>query len=268
MKFLTEAELRTRFGLGQGSEIRLGADERLTPSAAEFVRTRNIRVITVTDDGAVAVVDKDGGEKRVNPLRIETETPGRTCVMCGQNVVKKPEGMTHLDATTLVPKTHPRIVLRGKIDAAIAATVVVQTQFDCKGKLPATLKLWLGDLRSWLGRIMRSEVTGEHLPELAMGEFTLEVIHAISHNPKKYVGHEHIVADETHGRNVALLNWLRAQVRELELAAVQTFETPEMTLTRSDIVEALNRLSSAIYVLMLLTLAAEQGKDISKVGAI
>lgn len=37
-------------------------------------------------------------------------------------------------------------------------------------------------------------------------------------------------------------------------------------MEREDILASLNRLSSAIYVLMLLTVVAESGRDISKVG--
>ena len=62
------------------------------------------------------------------------------------------------------------------------------------------------------------------------------------------------------GPNVALLNWLRAQAREVGVAYVQ------VGMEREDILASLNRLSSAIYVLMLLTVVAESGRDISKVG--
>jgi ethanolamine utilization cobalamin adenosyltransferase len=268
MTFLTEADLRQRFGLGTGCEIRLGPNERLTPAAAELARQRHIRVLSVATDGAVAVLDAKGEARKAgSPLRVETgQKPGRRCMLCHQQVDKKPEGLTHLDAETLVPKTHPRIALRGKLDAMIAAVVLVQTEFDAGGSLPARLKAWLGDLRSWLGYILRAEVTGEPLPELSMGELTLETIHAISHNPKKYVGHEHLVPDASHGPDVARLNWLRAMSREVELAAMQVFARPDLSVEREDLILALNRLSSAFYVLMLLTLSAQQGRDIEKVG--
>lgn len=268
MRFLTETDLRQRFGLGTGCEIRLGPTERLTPAAAELVRQRGIRVLSVADDGAVAVLGPQGEEKKArSPLRVESDRQlGKRCMLCGQQVEKKPEGLTHLDAETLVPKTHPRILLRGKLDTAIAAAVLTQAEFDAAGKLPAKLKAWLGDLRSWLGTILRAEVTGEPVPELSMGEMNLEAIHAISHNPKKYVGHEHLVPDAAHGPDVARLNCLRALVREVELAAMQAFARPDLSVEREDIVMALNRLSSAVYVLMLLTLSAGQGRDIEKVG--
>ena len=87
-----------------------------------------------------------------------------------------------------------------------------------------------------------------------------EAIRLVSHDPTKYLGQGHIVPDVALGPNVALLNWLRAQAREVEVAYVQ------VGMEREDILASLNRLSSAIYVLMLLTVVAESGRDISKVG--
>ena len=42
----------------------------------------------------------------------------------------------------------------------------------------------------------------------------------------------------------------RAQVREVELAAAEAF-TQENKIFRPDIIQALNRLSSAVYIMML-----------------
>ena len=49
-----------------------------------------------------------------------------------------------------------------------------------------------------------------------------------------------------HGLRVARLNGLRTQVRQTELEAARAF--PE---GREDIIRGLNRLSSAVYILML-----------------
>ncbi len=55
-----------------------------------------------------------------------------------------------------------------------------------------------------------------------------------------------------HGRDVALLNLLRGKVREAEVTAAQVFITPQFAVQRADILQALNRLSSAVYVMMIL----------------
>jgi ethanolamine utilization cobalamin adenosyltransferase len=50
---------------------------------------------------------------------------------------------------------------------------------------------------------------------------------------------------------MAQLNILRTQVRELELMAMDAFYVGEGKVEREDIIQALNRLSSLIYVLMV-----------------
>ncbi|WP_346804511.1 hypothetical protein [Klebsiella pneumoniae] len=57
---------------------------------------------------------------------------------------------------------------------------------------------------------------------------------------------------DRHGRDVALLNLLRGKVREAEVTAAQVFITPQFAVRRADIMQALNRLSSAVYVMMIL----------------
>ncbi len=264
MIFLTEDDLRVRFGLGRGGEIRLSPGERLTPAAWMLVRERRIRVLHVDAHGRVALADESGAGKRVAVLRTDAAGRfGKRCSQCGSTVQDKPEGLTHLDGETLVPKTHPRILLRGRLDSAIAALILAQTQYDPQNRLPQELKSWLADLRSWLGAILRSEVTGEPVSDLGMGDFTFAAIHAMSHNPDKLLGHDHLVPEAAHGPNVALLNFARAQTREVELAAASLEHPP-----RPDIVRALNRLSSALYVLMLCTRLAEQGKTLPRAGEI
>ncbi len=252
-RVLTEEDLRARFGLGQGSEIHLTTHERLSFEAQKMVDARGIRVLYVDDSGTVNVSKTDGSLQRVSALRTDTTTKsGRACSQCGTAVSKKPENLTHLNGEILVPKTHPRIVLRGKLDTLTASIVLVQTEFDAKQRLPKELSMWLGDLRSWVGAMLRAEVTEEPLPPLGMGNMDYEKIHTLSHQPLKHLGHDHIVPEAKHGFNVALLNRLRAEVREVELAVAS------MPESRADMVQALNRMSSAVYVLMLYTCLAEK----------
>ena len=54
MQYLTEQDLMARCGLGQGVELHLSPEERLTPSAQELVNNRKIRILIVSGDGRVA----------------------------------------------------------------------------------------------------------------------------------------------------------------------------------------------------------------------
>jgi ethanolamine utilization cobalamin adenosyltransferase len=74
-------------------------------------------------------------------------------------------------------------------------------------------------------------------------------LHERSHNPAKYFGLGHIRFHYKMGALAAGINELRTQAREAELAACRAFET-DNGLERPDIVKVLNRLSSALYVLM------------------
>lgn len=67
-----------------------------------------------------------------------------------------------------------------------------------------------------------------------------------------------MLPDVIYGPLIAKLNILRAQIRELELGAIQAFTDNTLHLvsadiTREDIVAGLNRLSSAVYVVMILS---------------
>lgn len=262
MKFITETYLREHFGLGHGTEITLPAQSKLTPSALQLLHERSIRVKFVDPQGRVFLPDLQQGasaRQPVHPLTGSKESPGKQCSLCHQDISDKPDTLTHLDEKTLVPKNHPRLCLRGKMDSVIAYTVLIQTTFDPERKFPK-LTRYLADIRSYLGHILRAEVTGEPVERLAMGEMDEEKIHHISHHPLQYFGHEHIVPAVEHGPRVAKLNYLRTMVREAELLAAGIYIDESFQVSRSDIIQGLNRVSSAVYVLMLMTLVSEQKK--------
>jgi ethanolamine utilization cobalamin adenosyltransferase len=71
-----------------------------------------------------------------------------------------------------------------------------------------------------------------------------------SHTPKKYYGIQHFFASVEDGEAVVLLNCLRAEAREVELVAYEAFKTEDGEPKRPDIIRALNRLSSAYYIMM------------------
>mgnify|MGYP000621647639 CR=1 FL=1 len=232
MIFLTEEDVRQRCELGQGGEFCLQAGERLTPAATELLRSRNCRVILPGQ----CTVEAAPVEEAKPAAPAAEAAPAATAAPAAEQA-SFPDG-TYLDANTVVSKSHPRIFLRGKLDTLISSTVLVQTGFDGNNKLPAVLRNGLSDINVWLWQILQAEVSGEAVPAQSLCGMNAEAIRL----------------------NVALLNWLRAQAREVEVAYVQ------VGMEREDILASLNRLSSAIYVLMLLTVVAESGRDISKVG--
>ena len=232
MFFLTEDDIRARCPQA-GSTLTLSPGERLTPSAAEYAAGLRITVQPCGEEGC-----------RARP-GVAGQTAAQSCAM------------TWLDEKTRVPKTHANIVLRGKLDSLLATATLAQTQFDPKDRLPSLLKECLGDVAAWIMQILAAEVSGEEPQIKGMGGLDVEALHTVSREPSRYIGMEHCMADASLGGNVALVNWLRALTREVEVEAIRLL--PE----QSGICHALNRLSSALYVLMLLTIAAQKGRDVA-----
>ncbi|MFR8055393.1 MAG: hypothetical protein ACLU6O_12035 [Bilophila wadsworthia] len=238
MQYLTEQDLMARCGLGQGVELHLSPEERLTPSAQELVNNRKIRILIVSGDGRVA---RDDG-KAVHPLATEERPFAK---------VEKTEAQTHLNGTEMVTKEHPRIWFRGKVDSAIAAAILVQTQLQ--PVLAPELQGLLADLRSWLGWAMRCEVLDEAVPVLSMGPF--REARRLACHPEERIGTA--VSRAAEG-SIYLTQWW-AIIRETEVAAAFAFRKQDGTLERPDILELLDGLSNAVYAFMLLVKAGDRG---------
>lgn len=260
MRYITEDEVRRRFADGNATPAE---NERLTPAAAELLRTLQSSLPKACAPHPVSFqpassIPVPGPEAGAQTQGKTAQAQGSAALAQEACVCKPCIGRTHLDAENQVHKSHPRIELRGRMDTLIAAAVVVQTQFDPKNRLPETLKTGLADMKNWLWQMLCSEVSGQPLPALTVCGMTAQVLHSVCLDPMAHIGQGHVVPDAGLGPNVALLNWFRAQVRELEVLLAKTGE-------RDDLLEAANRLSTAAYVLMLLTVMAEQGREVTLV---
>jgi len=162
---------------------------------------------------------------------------------------KKLEHQTGLVGTTLVSKSHPRILLRGKLDSLHAQTVLTQCELSAAGAEEA-IQADFGQVLRFICEIGRCEVLDETFMVDSLFGLSFAELREQSHNPQKYFGIAPMTRPECeYGKVYALLNVLRAAVREVELAAVTAFET-EAGVTRPDLVTALNRLSSGLHILM------------------
>ena len=265
--YITEVWLRERYSMAEGTELHLPAGAVLTPAARTLIADRHLRVRYVNEAGQVFVeagpaagAEQKGAYKPVHPLTGSDQRHDMQCTLCRQVVAKKPDTLTHLNADTLVSKNDPRIRFRGELDAAISCAIWIQAELAEKGgDVPLPLKLALADIRSYLGNVLRAETTGEPLHPVQMGEFDAEAIHRLSHSPLKYLGHDHIVPDVSHGLVVARLNMLRTAIRTAEVNAAEIYISRDFDVSRSDIMQGLNRLSSAVYVLMIVALMIQRG---------
>lgn len=262
--FVTEDWLRTNYSLSDGTEIHLPADCRLTPSARTLISDHHLVVKYLDDQGRLFVEnleelkESDAQKiklKHVHGLTSQDKRVMSSCQLCQQEVLHKPDTMTHLNAYTLVSKSDPRLGFRAKLDSTISLAVWLQ------GEVSDYAQSWLTDIRSVLGNIMRADAMDQTLPHFVIGELDEKYIHQLSHFPLKYLEHDHIVPAFEHGKNVRLLNLLRTSIRETEIVAASIFIDRDLIVQRPDIMQGLNRLSSATYVLMILCLRVERGKN-------
>ena len=256
MKPITENALRLELRNSQPEVYYVPNGSMLTPAAREYLQQRKIKIakegehakedgprIVATEVPPAQPVQMQG--EQVKPKYVDYET--------GAFYMSKPEFMTQLFGNKLVAKNHPRILFRGKLDSLQALVVLDQVLIGENGseKLVADLDNILGVLRE----IMRCDV----LDEEYRGETIIGLTHAElrerSHNPQKFFNIKQMVLpDKSMGKEYALLNQLRTAVRETEVAAVDAFSDGKK-FTRGDIIEELNRLSSAVHIMMCMYLA-------------
>lgn len=229
MRAITEMELREMYKKSEFTSFNLPKGCRLTPAAAQFLSERRIKVAE----------DSEEPSPKTMAQALQPVKTGQT----------KPEHMTHIRGSNLVLKNHPRIKFRGKLDTFEALLIKSIIQIEASGY--RELGQDLRDILDYVRQILAAEVKEEPLPELDFHGWSLEEIRQRSHYPQKYYSVGHLFPDPEQGAVAAQMNYLRTQVREVELAAIDAFCSSPQEVEREDIIQALNRLSSLLYVLMV-----------------
>lgn len=165
----------------------------------------------------------------------------------------KPEHLTHLNGKELVIKSHKCIALRGKLDSFQAK--ILEVQLEAKNAGNFTLLGELNEILDFSRRILMCEVTGEDFGEINLFGYDQEQLRAVSQNPFKYFGVNHMAPTVEMGKMCILLNSLRTDAREVELSGISAFCDDSTVKKREDILQALNRLSSGLYILFCKCLA-------------
>ena len=106
----------------------------------------------------------------------------------------------------------------------------------------------LDEVLAYVRQILSAEVLDKELGEIHLLGLDSAGLRYESHHIKEIYGIPHPMPEYRMGRICIGLNELRTFVRETELAAARAFQSGD-TCTRPDIVEAMNRLSSVIYIL-------------------
>ena len=182
--------------------------------------------------------------ERIEILPADQAKPDGYRLANGAMLTEKPEHMTHLNGDVLVSKTHPRIRFRGKLDTLEAELILCQIT-------SVELAPMLGEILELSRRVIRCDVLDQPLKEEKICGMTPEELRKRSHFPQEFYGQPHFAPSAADGLVIARLNRARCAAREAELAAVEAFSDREGNPTRTDIQQAMNRISSAIYLLMV-----------------
>lgn len=244
MGVLTESEVRRRVGKNKDNitEFYIEKGQIITPSAKSYLSERSIELKYVDQ-----IPDTNNQPKEVVKETIKENTYKYTTVF-GAKLSEKPEHMTQLYGNLLVFKDHKRIILRGKIDSL--ESKILESQIICqKNDMPKLVKD-LQEILDFVRNLMRCEVLEEKVEDFKLLGLTPEELREQSHYPKKYFGIGHEFPTYEMGEIVVALNSIRSATREVELAAYEAFKGEYGNVEREDIIKALNRLSSAFWIMI------------------
>lgn len=228
----TEEAVRANIRNREGQRVfYLGPGDCLTPGARDFLTRQRIRLLSAA-------------EAKPEVYRL----------LGGGYIREKPEHLTHLNGDVLVPKTHPRIVFRGAMDTLQGEIIL------CQLMVSESVACRLQELLALSRELIACDVLEKPLHWDRLMDLTEEELRSRSHRPQDFYGQPHFMPEATDGASVVWLNRCRCAVRSAELAACRAFETPEGT-GRPDLLKALNRMSSSIYLLMIQEKAKQQGRE-------
>lgn len=257
---LTEDKLKSLYKKEEFDTFTLEKGMIVTPSARQFLLDRHIRIVKDGEPSKKIEQKEKPVTQDVKEIIKEVPMSPKYVGVAGESYFEKPEHMTQIHGNVLVRKDDKRIIFRGKIDSFSSKWLVVQKEFEAyeSEKLNSDME----SLAEFLRELLKAEVLDIQLKEVKVLGETLEKLKEISHNPQKYFGMPHLFGISAKNSLLVLkLNELRSLSRELELAGVKAFLSEKGIEEKSDILTALNRLSSAIYVMML---KAEKGEYTKK----
>lgn len=197
----------------------LGQGDQLTPSARDFLSSQRVQILN-------------------------TPPSGRYKLLGGGYTDKKPEHMTHLNGDVLVPKTHPVIRFRGSLDR-------LQSELLLVGKKYPQLEKPLQEILELARHLLACDVMNETVAEGKLLGLSSQELRKHSHFPQEFYGQPHFMPSMEDAPELLELNRLRSLVRSAELWAAAAFCDRDGLPTREDILQALNRMSSAVYILMI-----------------
>lgn len=200
----------------------LGDRDTLTPSARDWLLQQRIDILPAS-------------RAKIDEYQLEN----------GNALGEKPEHLTHLRGNILVSKTAPIIAFRGAMDTLQAELLLAQLSVD------ADMQPRVDEILILARNILRWDVMEEPAQLGTLCGLTPEQLRSHSHRPQDFYGQPHFMPSVSDGAAILQLNRARCAARSAELAAAKAFESPTGGCARADILQALNRMSSMLYILMI-----------------
>lgn len=214
----SEENVRRNIRHRQGKRVFfLDHTDTLTPAARDWLRKEQIEILPAD-------------QAKTEAYYLEN----------GASFPEKPEHYTHLRDNILVPKTHPVIAFRSAMDTLQAQLLLAQAA------VPDNMKAKVGEILALAGNIIRWDVLQEPADFSKLLGLTPDQLRQHSHYPQKFYGVPHFMPAHTDGAAMLQLNLARCAVRQGELCAAHAYGQQ-----RPDLLQALNRMSSAVYILMI-----------------
>ena len=262
---MTELDLRMTLKDSDAKTFAVPKGTVVTPAAEEYLRQRRVELVyeeprSRTAPAAGRSAAARPAAERPAPKWDFSDPKTRDCAAPGEKPKElffgpdggafdhKPESLTHLKGRQLVHKDHPVIIWRGKLDTLTARIIEAQVCGHQLGNQEYVQDLQ--EILEFTRRLLTYELRGKEVEEFNLLGLDAAALRERSHDPVKFFGHRHMLADYRMGPLCIALNTLRALVRETELAAAVAFKDAAGQSSRDDIIRALNRLSSLFYILM------------------
>ena len=151
----TEAQVRDNIRNRDGKRIfYLGNGDQLTSGARDYLSAQRIEILPARE------ARKD-----------------RYAALSGGYFEEKPEHMTHLNGDYLVPKTHPRILFRGKMDS-FQGEILLCLKFCPQSRQE------LAEILEFSHGLLRDEVLENPVAQKTLCGLTPEELRRISHFPQ------------------------------------------------------------------------------------
>ena len=223
MAVFTEESARANIRVKDGRRVFYLADgDHLTPSAKQWLKDNRVEILPASQAAVKEYKTLDGGFWR-----------------------EKPEHMTHLRADVLVRKDHPRIRFRGMIDA-LEAEILLAAR-EAQGEL----KWQLNEILEVVRKLIRCDVLEEPVNVDTLCGLTMPQLRERSHFPQKFYDQPHFMPSSEDSPILLRLNKVRTIIRQTELVAYDAFHDRDGLVTRNDILQLLNRLSSMLWIMMI-----------------